>query len=457
MRRVLVECRNIERDAPSDRRSDAVHDLRVALRRCRSIAKAVKEIDPDPRWRNMRRMGRRLAQRFGEVRDAEVMRGWLERLGSPDDPVRRAMLATLGDRDAKLRRAGRRAIDRFDRRRWARLRHALAARLRELALDDLVSEHLALERYEDARALHEQAIRNRSGIAYHRLRIGLKRFRYLVESFLPERHAAWGGDLKRLQDGLGEAHDLDMLRTALARHRPTFDAGARARWRKRIEAERRARLDAYRRLALGGRSVWVRWRAGLPSGERLERAALATLAAWASCRDPRFRRTERVVARALAVFDALAAAKPAGPLSSPEARRILHAAAIVHRVGRMLGRRGHHKASCRMIRERRLLQGWSRDDMELVALVARYHRGAPPKSTHRAFGALGIREQSLVFHLAGILRLATQRPEEARFQEPQELPARGRFVPNVDERGASLSEREPFVRRAAEQTRQHGR
>src|SRR5207253_1870982 len=59
--------------------------------------------------------------------------------------------------------------------------------------------------------LHRRAMRGRSRIAFHKLRIGIKRFRYIVENFLPEQHAAWGGDLKRVQDLLGEVHDLDVL------------------------------------------------------------------------------------------------------------------------------------------------------------------------------------------------------------------------------------------------------
>ena len=72
-------------------------------------------------------------------------------------------------------------------------------------------KHLALERWTEARELHRRALRNRSQLAFHQLRIGLKRFRYIVENFLPDQHAAWSDDLKELQDLLGEVHDLDVL------------------------------------------------------------------------------------------------------------------------------------------------------------------------------------------------------------------------------------------------------
>ena len=70
------------------------------------------------------------------------------------------------------------------------------------------------------------------------LRIGLKRFRYIVENFLPEQHAAWSDDLKELQDLLGEVHDLDVLWATALQVNAFPDAESRSKWHSRIIEER---------------------------------------------------------------------------------------------------------------------------------------------------------------------------------------------------------------------------
>ena len=113
----------------------------------------------------------------------------------------------------------RKALRNFDRKRWLALNTRLAKRTGRVRLEGLVFQHLALERLLEAHALHRAALRNRTQVGYHQLRIGIKRFRYTVENFLPQRHERWAPDLRDLQDALGEVHDLDVLR-ALIRHPP---------------------------------------------------------------------------------------------------------------------------------------------------------------------------------------------------------------------------------------------
>ena len=148
-------------------------------------------------------------------------------------------------------------------------------------------------------------MRNRSKVAFHSLRIGLKRFRYIVENFLPEQHAAWKDDLKELQDLLGEVHDLDVLWAAALQANAFPNAESRLRWQKRIADERGTRIAKYREKMSGKNSLWQLWRAELPQGEQIESAALRRLKLWASFLDPDFKHSENVAKLALQLYDGL--------------------------------------------------------------------------------------------------------------------------------------------------------
>ena len=150
----------------------------------------------------------------------------------------------------------------------------------------------------EAHQLHRRALRNRSGVGYHQLRIGIKRFRYTVENFLPKLHARWAKDLRELQDSLGEVHDLDVLRAMIRAH-TDIPADERLRWGKRISEERQKRLHLYRLKMIGKHALWQVWRSELPSGQALKEAAMEKLKSWASFLDPDLAHTARVTQIAL--------------------------------------------------------------------------------------------------------------------------------------------------------------
>jgi len=402
MRRVLAE----HRKAQKELKADTVHDLRVALRRCRSMADGLMEVDSDPAWRAMKKSGRKLFRRLGELRDTQVLIEWATKLSPADDIAGHRLLGVLRAREAQQKQQAAQAMTQFDRLQWKAWTKHLARRTERVPLDGSAVQHVALQRWEEAHNLHRQALRNRSQAAWHRLRIGVKRFRYTVENFLPARHAQWGRDLKQIQDMLGEVHDLDVLWAALGETGQTFNAAERARWREIIGNERSARLAAYRERMTGGNSLWNLWRAGLPSGEALEASGLAKVSAWAAYLDTDFDHACHAARLALNLFDGLAAAQTPGPYADQRNRVLLHAAALMHNVGHADGRRGHHKASYKLIRKLTPPLGWSQEDLQVAALVARYHRGAWPRAQHPGFAQLPPLRRETVLHLGGILRLA---------------------------------------------------
>jgi exopolyphosphatase/guanosine-5'-triphosphate,3'-diphosphate pyrophosphatase len=397
--RALAECDK----ASQDFAADPVHDLRVAIRRCRSMADGFLSVDPDPQWKQMKKLGKSLFSSLGELRDTQVMMEWVTKLSGDHDPVRHKLLHALAQKETAQKAAAQEALRDFDRKRWLELNTNLAKRTGKVPLEGLVFQHLALERWLDARALHRQALKNRTQVGYHQLRIGIKRFRYTVENFLPQRHAKWAPDLRDLQDALGEVHDLDVLRATI-RAQDDINPQDATRWQHRIAEERQKRLDLYRNKMLGKNSLWGVWRAELPSGPALEAAALDKLRTWASFLDPDPAHSYRVTRFALQLYDALSRH---GVLSGrPEYRRILQAAAILHDVGRKKSATGHPKRSYRMIYKLKPPLGWSEEELHCVATVARYHRGALPQKSQSYFVGLSARRRSGLLPVIGILRLA---------------------------------------------------
>lgn len=92
---------------------------------------------------------------------------------------------------------------------------------------------------------------------------------------------------------------------------------------------------------------------------------------------------------------------------SDESRELLEAAALLCNVGTFVSHDKHHKHSYYVIRNTDHLMGFTDPEIELIALVARYHRKGEPKAGHSEFSVLTTEDQQRVRTLAGFLRLAT--------------------------------------------------
>lgn len=88
-----------------------------------------------------------------------------------------------------------------------------------------------------------------------------------------------------------------------------------------------------------------------------------------------------------------------------ETGHLLWSAAMLHDVGMFIGRNGHHKHSYYLIRHAGLL-GYSEEEVEIIANIARYHRGSEPKESHLAYWTLPGNIRKLVEDMAAILRIA---------------------------------------------------
>ena len=121
---VLTALRRLQRSPDAG----AVHDLRVAVRRCRSVGALMKEVDPHPAWRRMTHQVRGLFRALGELRDLQVLEESIERLTHADDPLRGILIGASRPREAEARERVTLTVEAFDRKAWRRLARVLHPR-----------------------------------------------------------------------------------------------------------------------------------------------------------------------------------------------------------------------------------------------------------------------------------------------------------------------------------------
>jgi CHAD domain-containing protein len=403
MERVIDEAAKVR----SGFEADPVHDLRVAIRRCRSIGDGFRMIDAEPAWKKMRAAGKELFAPLGDLRDVQVQMEWIQKLGVEGDPVRERVTTYFHERELELKAVVATALDKFDAKQWKQWATLLGERAEQLPVGGEVFQVIALERWIDACRLHTSAMRSRGKAALHATRIGLKKFRYIVENFLPELHEAWMKDLKHMQDLLGEVHDLDVLAETATRIRAFENPQQLSAWRLNLQGERVKRVDEYRLQMKGPDSLWNRWRSGLPDGEQLRTAILKKFELWSSLRDPDRLHTEAVLRTSLDLFDFLLQEKllTAKDVEGVSQRDLLTVAVWGHEAGR--GVKGkHHKQVVKLFEKLDVPPGWSPLHLRIAGLVARYHTGAPPNGTHKDYASLRKAERDMVDRLAGIIRFA---------------------------------------------------
>lgn len=90
----------------------------------------------------------------------------------------------------------------------------------------------------------------------------------------------------------------------------------------------------------------------------------------------------------------------------PSLERLLRAAALLANTGNAIGHTRHHVHSYYIIRNADLV-GFVDEEIEMVALTARYHRKGGPKESHDEFARLSSDRRHDVELMAAVLRIAT--------------------------------------------------
>jgi CHAD domain-containing protein/CYTH domain-containing protein len=205
---------------PGDR--TALHNFRVAIRRLRSLLRAYRPWIGRAGSKKPQRRLRRLTRTTGVGRDAEVQIEWLARQRLDLERSERAGADWL----LRKVRAHKRNYDRAARKTisadFERLEKSLRKRLDRMdetepkpfreAFSELLDEHADrfFKSLTDIRTAEDHGL-------IHKARIEAKRLRYIVEplrAVLPEARAVTR-EMKRVQDLLGQLHDIHLLESAL--------------------------------------------------------------------------------------------------------------------------------------------------------------------------------------------------------------------------------------------------
>jgi CHAD domain-containing protein len=210
--------------------TEAVHDLRVALRRLRTLLKLARPVFGGFHADAVRQAFSTLASSTGELRDEEVLESTLDGLGLPDVQL----AAWCGRRRVRERRLRRGVVTRLRQGELLRARTLLHALMTLPVRPDRDPGLGKFARRVVQKAQRGVEARRDAGeddvVALHDLRIAFKHLRYAVEIFapaLPADLAALAEPAARFQKRLGDLHDLDVAVVVLGKARG-LDAGMRA-------------------------------------------------------------------------------------------------------------------------------------------------------------------------------------------------------------------------------------
>lgn len=242
--------RIVDREVRRARRGSServIHDLRVALRRCRTLAGGLRFVRPRGPYAKISREAKKLFRALSALREIQVRRVWVLRLCGPRTVFRTRLLALIKSDKAQAAREVREALAGFNLKAWSKLRKAQkehkdgAGRVADWARVTRCAMIAKIKR------LHRRALKSRRPADYHKLRIAYKKYRYFTGCFTPELARRVDAPINRVQSLLGDAHDLDELRVFLTRNRRKLSPDkAAARLIRAAASAERERLGRYR-------------------------------------------------------------------------------------------------------------------------------------------------------------------------------------------------------------------
>jgi len=223
---------------------DAVHDLRVSIRRFTQALGVFKACFPGKETRKIRRRTKKLMLLAGTVRNYDIALKMLSKSRSAEAANFRRKLQTLRkDSGRVLIGALKRRMDRKSSLKW---RTALESALVDgntaecrITVEDTacrILPRMAEDFFERGNAASEGRV---AAEKLHAFRIASKKFRYTLELFAPLYGPplnAWLESIKRIQTLLGDINDCVTVAQMLADHKVNAMTGwLKKRERKKVE------------------------------------------------------------------------------------------------------------------------------------------------------------------------------------------------------------------------------
>lgn len=269
----------LRRAAKHSHDEDAVHDLRVAIRRYVQCLKVFQQFFDQQAARKIRRRLGKLMDRCAEARNYHVGIELLRETGIEDESLLERLSARQAEVEKDLSSSLKRWRHRAIRKSWAgKLGIRQSAGLWEKGRPPADSAHAVLPRLAGRlfTAGNKAASVGAAQESMHQFRILAKRFRYTLELF----GSAYGEDLsdrledlKTLQDKLGRLNDFVTTGDLIKDH-PKAAAVMSAR-AERCETEFRAHWK--RRFDSTARKRWKVWLAGASGAEAVKKTLHADL------------------------------------------------------------------------------------------------------------------------------------------------------------------------------------
>jgi len=228
--------------------NEAVHDVRVALRRLISLIQLLNSISPRPRLRKLSRSLKNQIDEFDDLRDTQVMLAEisetiheLPELEKFRGHLVRVEKELLKDLRKKIKSLDLKDVTRRVRKTREMLKEGTEADFAESMIRSVDDAFLAvMQRYEQIDPVRPSTI--------HRLRVAFKKFRYIVEIVHPLLEYFPQDNLKRMHDYqslMGEIQDADVFLQTLGDFQSNLSSPAPEPVRHYYESRHIDTISAY--------------------------------------------------------------------------------------------------------------------------------------------------------------------------------------------------------------------